>query len=96
MTKGPKGKRQKEVMVVDAKTEQETNAENERREIEEVPDSILSEAKEEEPLRVSPTYPSFPEVREQVPAQAEGSRSKEGNTEIMEILREMKREMEER
>ena len=26
VTKGPKGKRQKEVMVVDAKTEQETNS----------------------------------------------------------------------
>ena len=62
MTKGPKGKRQKEVMVVDAETEQETNAENDRREIEEVPDSIFPEEKEEEPLRVSPTYPSFQEV----------------------------------
>ena len=62
VTKGPKGKRQKEVMVVDAEIEQETNAENDNREIEEVPDSILPEAKEEEPLRVSLNYPSFPEV----------------------------------
>ena len=96
VTKGPKGKRHKEVMVVDAETEQETNTKNDRREIEEVLDNILLEEEEEEPLRVSPTYPSFPEVREQVPAQAEGSRSREGNTEIMEMLREMKREMEER
>ena len=96
MTKGPKGKRQKEVMVVDAETEQETNAENDRREIEEVPDNIFPEAEEEEPLWVSPTYPSFPEVQEQVPAPTEGSRSREGNTEIMEMLREMEREMEER
>ena len=96
MTKGPKGKRQKELMVVDAETEQETNAENDRREIEKVLDSIFPEAEEEEPLRVSPTYPSFPEVQEQVPAQAERSRSREGNTEIMEMLREMKIEMEER
>ena len=96
VTKGPKGKRQKEVMVVDAETEQETNAENDRREIEEVPDNILPEAEEKEPLKVSLTYPSFPEVREQVLAQAEGSRSREGNTEIMEMLKEMKREMEKR
>ena len=56
--------------------------------MEEVPDNVLPEA-EEEPLRVSPTYPLFPEVQEQVPAQAEGSRSREGNTEIIEILRAM-------
>ena len=96
VTKGPKGKRQKEVVVVDAETEQETNAENDRREIEEVLDNIFPEAEEEEPFRVSPTHPSFQEVQEQVPAQAEGSRSREGNTEIMEMLRAMKREMEER
>ena len=80
VTKGPKGKRKKEVMVVDAETEQETNAENDRREIEEAPDSIFPEAEEEEPFRVSPTLPSFQEVQEQMPSQAEGSRSREGNT----------------
>ena len=80
VTKGPKGKRQKEGMVVDAEIKQETNAKNDRREIEEVLDNIFLEAGEEEPLRVSPTYPLFPEVHEQVPAQAEGSRSREGNT----------------
>ena len=95
VTRGPKGKRQKEVMVVDAETEQETNAENDRREMEEVPDNILPKA-EEEPLRVRPTYPLFPEVQEQVPAKAEGSRSREENNEIMEMIRAMKREMEER
>ena len=63
--------------------------------MEEVPDSVLPDT-EEEPLRVSSTYPLFPEVQEQVPAQAEGSRSKEENTKIMELLRAMKREMEER
>ena len=63
VTRGPKGKRQKEVIVVDVETEQETNAENDRREMEEVLDSVLPEA-EEEPLRVSPTYPLFPEVQE--------------------------------
>ena len=46
VTKGPKGKRKKEVMVVDAETEQDTKAENDRREIKEVPDSIFPEAEE--------------------------------------------------
>ena len=64
VTKGPNGKRQKEVMVVDAETEQEINEENDRREIEEVPDNTFPEAEEEGPLRVSPTHPSFPEVQE--------------------------------
>ena len=95
VTRGPKGNRQKEVMVVDAETEHETNVENDRREMEEVPDIVLPEA-EEEPLRLSPTCPLFPDVQEQVPAQAEVSRSREENTEIMEMLRAMKREMEER
>ena len=95
VTRGPKGKRQKEVMVLDAETGQEIDAETDKREIEEVPDSVLPEA-EEEPLMTSPTYPLFPKVQEQVQVQAEASRSREGNTEIMEMLREMKKEMEER
>ena len=92
VTRGPKGRKQKEVTVLDAETEQETNEETDMREIEKVPNSVLPEA-EEEPLRVSPTYPLFPEVQEQVPAQAEGSRNREGNTEIMEMLKAMKKEM---
>ena len=96
VTKGPKGKRQKEVMVVDVEIEQETNEENDRREIEEVPDNTFPKAKEEEPFRVSATHPSFLEVQEQLPTEAEGSRSREGNIEIMEMLRAIKREMEKR
>ena len=87
VTRGPKGKKQKEVMIIDAETD--------RREMEEVPDSVLLEA-EEEPLRTSPTYTLSPEVQEQVPVQAEASRSIEGNAEIMEMLKTMKKEMEER
>ena len=51
---------------------------------------------EEEPARLSPILHSFPEVQEQLPMQAEGSRSRGDNEEIMEMLRSMKREMEER
>ena len=61
VTRGPKGKRQKEVMVLDAETGQEIDAETDRREIEEVPECVLPEA-EEEPLRTSPTYSLFPEI----------------------------------
>ena len=95
VTRGPKGKRQKEVMVLDVETGQEIDAETDRREMEEMPDNVLPEA-EEEPLMTSPTYPLFPEVQEQVLVQEEAFRSREGNTEIMEILREMKKEMEKR
>ena len=51
------------MMVLDAETGQEIDAETDRREMEEVPDSVLPEAKEE-PLRTSPTYPLFLEVQE--------------------------------
>ena len=81
--------------VLDVETVQEIDAETDRREMEEVPDSVLPEA-EEEPLRTSQTYPLFSEVQEQVPVQAEASGSREGNSEIMEMLRAMKKEMEER
>ena len=93
--RGPKGKRQKEVMVSEEEKEQEIDTEADRREVEVMADSILPEA-EEEPLRISPTYPSSPEIREQVPVQAETSRSRAGNAEIMEMLKTMKKEMEER
>ena len=81
--------------VLDAETGQEIDAETDRREMDEVPDSVLPEA-EEEPLRTSQTYPLFPKVQEQVPVQAEASGSREGNYEIMEMLRAMKKEMEDR
>ena len=95
VTRGPKGRKKKEVTVLDAETRQEIDTETDRIEMKEVPDSVLPEA-EEEPLRISPTYPLFLEVQEQVPAQAEASGSREGNTEIMEMLKAMKKEMEER
>ena len=94
VTRGPKGKKQKEVIVLDEETGQEIDTETDRREME-VPDSILPKA-EEEPFRTSPTYPLSPEIQEQIPVQAEASRSREGNAKIMEMLKTMKKEMEER
>ena len=95
VTRGPKGRKQKEVTVLEAETGQEMDAETNRREMEEVPDSVLPET-EEEPLRTRQTNPLFLEVQEQVPVQAEASGSREGNAEIMEMLRAMRKEMEER
>ena len=95
VTRGPKGKKQKEVMVLDEEKGQEIDTEIDRREVEDMPDNILPEA-EEEPLRISLTYSLSLEVQEQVPVQAKTSRSIEGNAEIMEMLKTMKKEMEER
>ena len=81
--------------MLDAETGQEIDRETDRREVEQIPDNIIPEA-EEEPLRISPTYPLPQEVQQQVPVQAKTSRSIAGNAEIMEMLKTMKKEMEER
>ena len=68
--------------------------ENETREMEEVPEDIHPAVAEEAHFRMSPLSHSYPEAQEKLPLQAEGSRSREDNIEIMEMLRSMKREME--
>ena len=83
-------------MEVDAEVETVPVEENETREIEEVPEDIHPAVAEKAHFRMSPLSHSYPEVQEQLPLQAEGSRSREDNIEIMEMLRSMKREMEER
>ena len=95
VTRGRKGRKQKEVTMLDAETGQEIDIETDRREVEQMPDNILPEA-EEEHLRISPTYHLPPEVQEQVPVQKETSKSIAGNAKIMEMLKIMKKEMEER
>ena len=87
VTRGPKGKRQKEIMEVDAEAETVPVEKNETREMEPF---------QEAHFRMSPLSHSYPEVQEHLPSQAKGSRSREDNIEIMEMLRSMKREMEER
>ena len=96
VTRGPKGKRHKEIMEVDVVAETVPAEENETREMEEVPEDIHPAVAEEAHFRMSPLSHSYPEAQEQLPLQAEGSRSREDNIEIMEMLRSMKREMEER
>ena len=70
--------------------------ENETREMEAIPEDIHPVMAEEANFRKSPLSHSYPEVQEHLPLQAEGSRSREDNIEIMEMIRSMKREMEER
>ena len=96
VTRGPKGKKQKEVVAAGTEAEQEVNEENQGREIEEVSDNTIQEMTEEEPARVSLIIHSFLEIQEQLPSQVEGSRGRKDNIEIMEMLRSMKREMKER
>ena len=105
VTRGPKGKRQKEIMEVDAEEETVPTEENETREMEEVPEDIHPAVAEEAHFRMSPLSHSYHEnqgalsgstFQEQLPLQAEGSRNKEDNIENMEMLLSMKREMEER
>ena len=83
-------------MEVDAEVETVLVEENETREMEAILEDIHPAVAEEAHFRMSPLWHSYPEVQEHLPSQAEGSRSREDNIEIMEMLRSMKREMEER
>ena len=47
-------------------------------------------------FKISPLSHSYPDLTQNFPEQAESSRRGEGNTEIMEILRSIKKDMEER
>ena len=47
-------------------------------------------------FRMSPLSHSYPDMTENFPEQAESSRREEGNTKIMEMLRTMNKDMEER
>ena len=67
VTRGLKGKRQKEIMEVDAEAETVPAEENETREMEEVPEDIHPAVVEEAHFRRSPLSHSYPEVQEQLP-----------------------------
>ena len=47
-------------------------------------------------FRMSPLSHSYPDMTENFPEQAKSSRKGEGNTKIMEMLRTMKKDTEER
>ena len=66
-------------MEVDAEAGTVPAKENETREMEEVPEDIHPAVAEEAHFRMSPLSHYYPEVQEQLPLQAEGSRSREDN-----------------
>ena len=92
VAKGPRNKRQKGIVEVEA----EPAKENDNREIETFPKQIPLAEKEEMQYIMSPLSHPYPDMTENFPEQAESSRRNEGNIEIMEMLRSMKKVMEER
>ena len=76
VTRGPKGKRQKEIIEVNAEAETVPADENKVREMEEVPEDIHPAIAGETHFRMSPVSRSYPEVPDQLPLQEEGSRSR--------------------
>ena len=70
--------------------------ENGNREMETIPKKIHPAEEEEMLFRMSPLSHSYPDMTESFPEQVESSKRGERNTEIMEILRTMKKDMEER
>ena len=92
VTKGPKNKKQQRMVEVEA----EPVEDNDHREMEVIPEQIPPAEEEEMHFRISPLSHSYPDMIENFPKRAESSRRGEGNTEIMEMLRTMKKDMEER
>ena len=91
VTKGPINKKQQRMVEVEA----EPAEDNDHREMEAIPEQIPPAEEEDMHFRMSPLSHSYPDMTENFPEQAESSRG-EGNTEIMEMLRTMKKDMEER
>ena len=92
VTKGPKNKKQKRIVEVEA----EPAGGNDNREIENVPEQTPPTEEEEMHCRMSPLSHPYPDMRDNFPEPTESSRSNEGTAGIMDMLRSMKKEMEER
>ena len=69
---------------------------HDHREMEAIPEKIPPAEEEEMHFRMSPLSHTYPDMIENFPEQVESSRRGEGNIEIMEMLRAMKKDMEER
>ena len=74
--RGPKGKRHKEIIKVEAEVETVPVEENETREMEAILEDIHPVVAEEAHFKISPSSHSYPEVQEHLPVKAEGSRSR--------------------
>ena len=91
VTKGPKNKKQKGMVELEA----DPAKENGNREMETILEQIPPVEEEEMPFRMSPLSHSYPDMIESFPEQVESSRRGEGNTEIIEMLRSTKKDKEE-
>ena len=92
VTKGPRNKKQQRMVEVEAEPAKDNN----HREMEVIPEKIPLAEEEEMHFKMSPLSHSYPDMTENFPKQAGSSIRGEGNTEIMEMLRTMKKDMEER
>ena len=93
--KGPKRRKRKEMEIVEVAEEHEEE-EDEQLGMEQIPEEGQLAVDDEMHNIRSSLIPSPPDVRETFSEPAECSRSKQGNTEIMDMLVSMKKEMEER
>ena len=80
--------------MVEVEAEAEPAKENGNREMETIPEQIPPTEEEGMHFKMSPLSHSYPDMTKNFPKQAESSIRGEGNTEIMEMLRTMKRDME--
>ena len=92
VTKGPRNKKQKGMVEVEA----EPAEENGNREMETIPKQIPPAKEEEMHFRMSPLSHSYPDMTENFLEQARSSRRGEENIDIMEILRSINKDMEEK
>ena len=92
MTKGPINKKQQRMVEV----EEEPAKDHDHREMEAIPEEIPLVEEEEMHFRICPLSHTCPNMTTNFPEQEESSRRGEGNTKIMEMLRTMKKDMEER
>ena len=92
VTKGHRNIKQKGIVEV----ETEPLKGDDNREIENFPEQTLPAEEEEMHCRMSPLSHSYLDMRDNFLEPAESSRRNEGAAEIMDMLRSMKKEMEER
>ena len=91
VTKGPRNKKQQRMVEVEA----ESGEDNDHKEMGVIPEQIPPAEEEEMQFGMSPLSHSYPDMTEIFPEQVESSRRGEGNIEIMEMMRTMKKDMEE-
>ena len=87
MTKGPRNKKQQRMVEVEA----EPAEDHDHREMEAILKQISPAKEKEMHFRMSLLSHTYLDMTENFPEQAESSRRGEGNTEIMEMLRTMKK-----